>query len=135
MKNNFEVTALFYATKTIVVESTGGESAAQQVYDDGIADAILCHHCANEVDLGECISVTVRDGETQVYTDDPTALNMQNAIKRAQNFEDQLHYLLEKVGVDSRGVYLSNANSKLDRDESLKYLVKLVQEQKGDAQT
>lgn len=57
--NTYHVAIIYSASKTVTVEADSPEEAMQAGYDQG--HALLCHHCAHQIELGDAIGAEVSD--------------------------------------------------------------------------
>jgi len=66
----YNVSLIFSADMGITVNADSPEEAAEIAYSSDQATPSLCHQCANDVNLGDCVRVIVYDSDDNEVLDD-----------------------------------------------------------------
>lgn len=101
--SKFSVSLVFSADSGLDVEADSPEEAAEIAYNSNEANPSLCHECAGEVNLGDCIRVIVHDeNDKEVFDDGFEVAELAKLTKQ----RDELLAALEKGGHSLREISL-----------------------------
>jgi len=68
--NKYNVSLIFSADWGVEVKAESPEDAANQAYNSDEASVSVCHQCAGNINIGDCIRVIVYDESGQEMLDD-----------------------------------------------------------------
>lgn len=95
----YNVSLVFSADWGVEVEANSPYEAMEKAYNSPEASPSLCHQCANEVNLGDCIRAIVHDEDWNEVMDDGHEANRIVSLEnRIAELEQEVQTLSDALG-------------------------------------
>ena len=105
--SKYSVSLIFSADSGVDIEADSPEEAAELAYNSNEASPSLCHQCARDVNLGDCIRTIVYDENGAEVFDDGWEIKKINRLEQRLSEADKV-INMAKSALESGSDYWTN---------------------------